>query len=127
MAASLAISGTSKSGRPIEKLIGSFILAARSKTLRMPEASTAWARWEVKSRMKPEAASQKPEEMRDWRASLTAAGRERPFSYFFLAAGAAAFAGAAPFAAGAAPFAAGAAPLAAGAAPLAPAAGAAPA
>ena len=41
------ISGTSKSGRPIERLIGSFIFAARSKTLRMPEASTPWARREM--------------------------------------------------------------------------------
>src|SRR5665213_1618966 len=47
IAASLAASGTSKSGRPIEKLIGSFILAARSKTLRMPEASTPKARREM--------------------------------------------------------------------------------
>src|SRR5258708_6579990 len=49
MAAFLAISGTSKSGRPIERLIGSFIFAARSKTLRMPDASTAKARSETKS------------------------------------------------------------------------------
>src|SRR5688500_15827500 len=43
------MSGTSKSGRPIEKLIGSFIFAARSKTLRMPEASTPLERAERKS------------------------------------------------------------------------------
>src|SRR3954469_14336355 len=49
MAASLAASGTSKSGSPIERLIGSFIFAARSKTLRMPEASTARARDETES------------------------------------------------------------------------------
>jgi len=36
--------GTSKSGWPIEKLIGSFILAARSKTLRMPLESKARVR-----------------------------------------------------------------------------------
>src|SRR5436190_24349133 len=48
MAAFFASSGTSKSGSPIERLIGSFIEAARSKTLRMPEASTALARRETK-------------------------------------------------------------------------------
>ena len=47
IAADLTISGTSKSGSPIERLIGSFIFAARSNTLRMPEASTAWARREM--------------------------------------------------------------------------------
>ena len=47
MAASFAGSGTSKSGSPIDRLIGSFIFAARSKTLRMPEASTPWARREM--------------------------------------------------------------------------------
>src|SRR5258708_6035718 len=47
IAASLMASGTSKSGRPIDRLIGSFIFAARSKTLRMPEASTPIARWEM--------------------------------------------------------------------------------
>src|SRR3954468_3149441 len=50
IAACLATSGTSKSGRPIERLIGSFIFAARSKTLRMPEASTPSARLETKLR-----------------------------------------------------------------------------
>ena len=49
MAAVLAIGGTSKSGSPIDRLIGSFIFAARSKTLRMPEASTANARREMYS------------------------------------------------------------------------------
>src|SRR6185437_1197518 len=49
MAAVLAISGTSKSGSPIDRLIGSFIFAARSKTLRMPEASTPSARRETYS------------------------------------------------------------------------------
>src|SRR5579884_177429 len=49
MAASLATSGTSKSGSPIDRLIGSFIFAARSKTLRMPEASTPSARCEMYS------------------------------------------------------------------------------
>src|SRR6478672_2144256 len=44
IAASLATSGTSKSGWPIEKLIGSFIFAARSKTLRMPLESKARVR-----------------------------------------------------------------------------------
>src|SRR5689334_11119988 len=38
-AASLIASGTAKSGCPIERLIGFFILAARSNTLRMPELS----------------------------------------------------------------------------------------
>src|SRR5581483_11181884 len=47
IAASLMGSGTSKSGRPIDRLIGSFIFAARSKTLRMPDASTACARREI--------------------------------------------------------------------------------
>src|SRR5688572_12459147 len=49
MAAALTGSGTSKSGRPIERLIGSLSLAARSKTFRMPEASTPSARFEMKS------------------------------------------------------------------------------
>src|SRR3954469_14693863 len=44
MQASLIESGTSKSGWPIEKLIGSFIFAARSKTLRMPLESKALVR-----------------------------------------------------------------------------------
>src|SRR5262245_35411116 len=44
MQASLIGWGTSKSGCPIEKLIGSFILAARSKTLRMPLESKALVR-----------------------------------------------------------------------------------
>src|ERR1043165_9692461 len=44
MQASLIWSGTSKSGWPIEKLIGSFIFAARSKTLRMPLESKARVR-----------------------------------------------------------------------------------
>src|SRR6187431_87590 len=39
IAASLIASGTGKSGWPIERLIGFAILAARSKTLRMPELS----------------------------------------------------------------------------------------
>src|SRR6476619_6578211 len=49
IAASLATSGTSKSGSPIDRLIGSFIFAARSKSLRIPEASTPCARRELKS------------------------------------------------------------------------------
>ena len=44
MAASLMASGTGKSGWPIERLIGFFILAARSNTLRMPELSNCAVR-----------------------------------------------------------------------------------
>ena len=44
MAAALTGSGTSKSGCPIERLIGSFIALARSNTLRMPEASMCFIR-----------------------------------------------------------------------------------
>ena len=39
MAAALTGSGTSKSGRPIERLIGSFIDLDMSNALRIPEAS----------------------------------------------------------------------------------------
>src|SRR5205823_8932834 len=124
IAADLAISGTSKSGRPIDRLIGSFILAARSKTLRMPEASTPWARAEIYSsgwRIDPMGRAP-PHKCHHWFEEA---------NYFFFAAGAAALpAGALPAAAGAAaPFPAGAAaPLAgAPAAPLAGAAAAAPA
>ena len=39
LAAALTGSGTSKSGRPMLRLIGSFRLRARSNTLRMPDAS----------------------------------------------------------------------------------------
>src|SRR2546421_1787264 len=125
MAACLACWGTSKSGRPIDRLIGSFIFAARSKTLRIPEASTPWARAEMYSSGR----------------RIDAVGQAPPYkcrdsfdeaSYFFFAAGAAALpaAGALPAAAGAAaPLpATAAAPLAgAPAAPLAGAAAAAPA
>src|SRR5215471_15184307 len=52
MQASLIVSGTSKSGCPIEKLIGSFIFAARSKTLRMPLESKALVR-SAKSAINP--------------------------------------------------------------------------
>ncbi len=44
MAAALAGSGTSKSGRPIDRLIGSFIDLAMSNALRMPEASMCFIR-----------------------------------------------------------------------------------
>ena len=39
MAAAFTEPATSKSGRPIDRLIGSFIARAISKALRMPEAS----------------------------------------------------------------------------------------
>jgi hypothetical protein len=45
MAARLAGSGTSKSGRPIERLIGSFIALDMSNALRMPEASMDLILW----------------------------------------------------------------------------------
>src|SRR5436190_15565357 len=101
IAARLARSGTSKSGRPIEKLIGSFILAARSKTLRMPEASTPRARAETKSaglRMGPMSADH------FFFGAALAAGAAAPFAPaagaapLAPAAGAAAFAPAAPLA-----------------------------
>ena len=43
--ARLSGAGTAKSGWPIDRLIGFFILAARSKTLRMPELSNCAVRW----------------------------------------------------------------------------------
>src|ERR1019366_3141123 len=125
IAAVFTTSGTSKSGSPIDRLIGSFILAARSKTLRIPEASTAKARFEmgrgmgmvnvkpVVSEVEPWKMERKTTKSSHFPFTIFHGGRRR--HHFFSAAGAAAFA-------------AGAAPLAAGAgAPLAPAAGAAPA
>ena len=44
IAAALTGSATSKSGRPIERLIGSFIVLAMSNALRMPEASICFIR-----------------------------------------------------------------------------------
>src|SRR5207237_2962103 len=60
MQASFTGSGTSKSGWPIEKLIGSFIFAARSKTLRMPLESKARVR-SARRGMGAEVRSQKSE------------------------------------------------------------------
>ena len=45
---SLIFSGTPKSGWPMERLMGSLSLAARSKTLRMPDASISKARRAMK-------------------------------------------------------------------------------
>ena len=43
----LRVSGTSKSGWPMLRLMGFSIDWARSKTLRMPEAETSVERWEI--------------------------------------------------------------------------------
>src|SRR5688500_4973283 len=58
MQASFTLCGTSKSGWPIERLIGSFIFAARSNTLRMPLVSKLL----VRSAIQDEDMSERPGE-----------------------------------------------------------------